>query len=37
MGFGVEQAGEEMEGVHFVADYDGPGEHRVLFLKTFSR
>ncbi len=34
MGFEVEQTEKEMDGASFAADYDGPGEHRVLFLKA---
>ncbi len=34
MGFQVEQTDRKLDGVPFVEDYDGPGEHRVLFLKT---
>ncbi len=33
IGFKAEQTENEMDGVPFAADYDGLGEHRVLFLK----
>ncbi len=33
LGFEVEQTGQELDGVPFAEDYDGPGEPRVLFLK----
>jgi ribosomal protein S18 acetylase RimI-like enzyme len=34
MGFQVEKGSAEIEGVSFHSDYDGPGEHRVLFMKN---
>ncbi len=34
MGFQAEHAGTAAPGVPIAYDYDGPGEHRVLFVKT---
>jgi ribosomal protein S18 acetylase RimI-like enzyme len=36
MGFKPETSERVVEGVPFFADYDGPGEDRVLFSKTLS-
>ncbi|NBI28703.1 GNAT family N-acetyltransferase [Chengkuizengella marina] len=33
MGFDIEEGGVEMEGVSVHTDYDGPDQHRVLFVK----
>ena len=34
MGFQIEKSDQERDGVPFTADYDGPGQDRVLFVKT---
>lgn len=36
MGFEAKQTGHDFEGVPFAKDYDGPGEHRVLFSTHLS-
>ena len=33
MGFQIEPGNAEIDGVSYHPDYDGPGEHRVLFVK----
>jgi len=33
MGFRAEPQGTQMDGIPFYPDYDGSGEHRVLFVK----
>ena len=33
MGFQIEKSDRERDGVPFTADYDGPGQDRVLFVK----
>jgi predicted GNAT superfamily acetyltransferase len=37
MGFRVEPGGEEIEGVTAKRDYDGPGMHRVAFVRDLAR
>ena len=34
MGFQIEKSDQQREGVPFTTDYDGPGQDRVLFVKT---
>ena len=34
MGFQIEKSDQERDGVPFTADYDGPGQARVLFVKA---
>lgn len=36
MGFQIEHSDRERDGVPYTADYDGPGQDRVLFVKTLS-
>ena len=36
MGFQIEKSDRERDGVHYAADYDGPGQDRVLFVKTLA-
>jgi ribosomal protein S18 acetylase RimI-like enzyme len=36
MGFQIEESDQEHDGVAFTADYDGPGQDRVLLVKTIS-
>ena len=37
MGFRIEKSDREHDGVPFTADYDGPGQDRVLFVKTLDK
>jgi len=37
MGFQIEPQETQMDGVPYYADYDGVGEHRVLFVKHLSQ
>lgn len=37
MGFQPESQKEQMDGVSFYPDYDGIGEHRVLFVRNISK
>jgi len=34
MGFQIEKSDRERDGIAFTADYDGPGQDRVLFVRT---
>jgi ribosomal protein S18 acetylase RimI-like enzyme len=36
MGFAVEKSTSERNGIAFAADYDGPGQDRVLFVKKLA-
>ena len=36
MGFHVEKSDRQHEGVPYTANYDGPGQDRVLFVKTLA-
>ena len=36
MGFQIEKSDHERDGVAYNADYDGPGQDRVLFVKSLS-
>ena len=36
MGFQIEKSDQERDGVLFTANYDGPGQDRVLFIKTLA-
>jgi len=36
MGFSTEPSEKTVDGIYVVEDYDGKGEHRVLFSKTLS-
>ena len=36
MGFQIEKSDHERDGVAFTADYDGPGQDRVLFVKALA-
>jgi ribosomal protein S18 acetylase RimI-like enzyme len=36
MGFQIEKSDQERDGVPFTAGYDGPGQDRVLFVKTLA-
>jgi hypothetical protein len=35
MGFDIKPSDTQIEGVPYHVDYDGAGEHRVLFVKRF--
>jgi ribosomal protein S18 acetylase RimI-like enzyme len=37
MGFEIEQGDSEKDGTPYFTDYDGIGEHRVLFTKTLKK
>ena len=36
MGFQIEKSDQQRDGVAYTADYDGPGQDRVLFVKSLS-
>jgi hypothetical protein len=36
MGFQIEKSDRERDGVPFTADYDGPGQDRVCFVKQIA-
>jgi GNAT superfamily N-acetyltransferase len=36
MGFEIEQGDSMLDGISFSTDYDGPGQDRVLFVKTLT-
>jgi hypothetical protein len=36
MGFQIEKSDRERDGVRYTADYDGPGQDRVQFVRTLS-
>lgn len=36
MGFDIEQGDKTVDGISVKADYDGPGQDRVLFVKELT-